>query len=79
MISDPWIDRSPRPRILPSGYLTPYHQRKKQVARRDALRALGKCICGPVVGNVGRSGVVHGPPIRLGRCERCLVAYAESK
>ncbi len=40
-------------------------------ARRDKLRALGKCICGPADGTVGREGVEHGPVVAGGRCQRC--------
>lgn len=41
-------------------------------ARRDALRAAGRCVCGPANGNVGRGGVVHGPPVKGGKCARCV-------
>lgn len=43
--------------------------------RRDELRALGKCINGPLVGNVGRHGVVHGEVVKGGKCQRCIDVY----
>lgn len=52
-------------------YGTPLERRREVKRRRDALRAANQCICGPLVGNVGRSGAVHGPPVVGGRCRRC--------
>lgn len=45
---------------------------------RDEKRAAGLCINGPLSGNVGKSGVVHGPVVSGGRCQRCLDAKARS-
>lgn len=47
--------------------------------RRDELRAAERCINGPKVGNVGRRGVVHGPVVKHGRCQRCLDVYELSR
>jgi hypothetical protein len=49
----------------------PAHLFKVKV-RRDTLRDAKKCINGPMVGNVGRRGIVHGPVVASGRCQRCL-------
>jgi hypothetical protein len=37
------------------------------------------CINGPLIGNVGRRGVVHGPPGKNGRCERCEAVAKKSR
>jgi hypothetical protein len=39
----------------------------------------GVCICGPLDGNVGRRGVVHGPPGKNGRCKRCEEVAEKSR
>ena len=46
--------------------------RKATNERREKLRAANKCVNGPLEGNVGRSGIVHGPVVKRGRCQRCL-------
>jgi hypothetical protein len=67
VISDPWIDRNWQPPV----------KYPKQRERRRLLRALGKCINGPLDGDMGQArGVVHGPAVKSGRCERCLFAEA---
>ena len=78
MISDPWIDRTKTyERSARTGrpYRTPQKFREYVARRRMELEKAGKCINGPLVGNVGRGGAVHGAPVRFGRCERCLEAY----
>ena len=47
----------------------------KMKVRRDALRAEGRCICGPVIGHISRNGVAHGPVLRGGKCARCLAVW----
>ena len=42
---------------------------------RDKLRAAGRCICGPAVGNVSKNGTLHGPVLRSGKCARCLSVW----
>ena len=69
MICDPWIDRSPRPAKAPRVPMPVLEPLVK--ARRDTLRAADKCINGPLVGNVGRRGIIHGAPYKGGRCKRC--------
>lgn len=49
-------------------------QRSRAKARRDLLRAAGKCIGGPLVGFVSRSGIEHGPVVSADKCQRCLDA-----
>lgn len=44
---------------------------RRSKVRRDALRAAGKCINGPMVGFVGKDGVTHGPVVQGGRCQYC--------
>lgn len=40
--------------------------------RRDLLRSLNRCICGPAVGSVSkRARIRHGKPYKGGRCKRC--------
>ena len=51
----------------------------KHKVRRDMLRLEGRCICGPVVGFVSRNGVVHGPVVRGGRCQRCIDARKQTE
>jgi hypothetical protein len=75
VISDPWIDRTwskplkvKKPRILKSDAEALLMSK----LRRDQLREEGRCINGPLVGNVSlKTGVVHGPIYKGGRCERC--------
>jgi hypothetical protein len=42
--------------------------------RRIVLKAHGLCICGPGPGQgfTSRNGVVHGPVVSGGRCQRCI-------
>lgn len=68
MISDPWIDRSPR---IILGRKTDADRRFEVKVRHAELRAAGRCINGPLVGSVGKMGVVHGVVVRAGRCQRC--------
>lgn len=83
MISDPWIDRTWRKPVKPKHvhrgartdreFKTDIADRIMHVDRRNELRAAGLCINGPRVGNVGASGVVHGPVFRLSRCLHCYL------
>lgn len=43
---------------------------------KTALRAAGRCICGPLSGFISRRGTVHGPVVRGGKCQRCLDVHA---
>lgn len=43
----------------------------KVKSRRDLLRQEKRCINGPTNGNVSSRGVVHGPPVKGGKCQRC--------
>jgi hypothetical protein len=52
------------------------HPKMKQ--RRDMLRAQGRCINGPVVGDTSKRGVAHGPVVSGGKCERCMVVHRGS-
>lgn len=88
MISDPWIDRSWRPgkksprqnrrgTRTDRAFKTDSSQRTKLNQRRDQLRAMKKCINGPLVGNVGLGGVVHGPVFKIDRCLHCYLVKAK--
>lgn len=46
-------------------------------SRRNACRAAGRCICGPITGTRGNQGIEHGPPIEGGggRCLRCTAVH----
>jgi hypothetical protein len=46
--------------------------------RRAELIAAGKCLNGPLVGNVGRGGVVHGPVVRGDKRQRCFDLYKKT-
>lgn len=72
MISDPWSPRAAR---------TDYDPKRPIYAqsRRNKLREAGLCINGPLVGNVGHGGVVHGPVVKSGRCQRCLDVHKRSR
>lgn len=48
-------------------------------ARRDALRAAGRCICGPADGTTGARGVEHGPVVSAGKCQRCIDQHDGSR
>jgi hypothetical protein len=52
-------------------YRTTEEQRLIAKLHRDANRAEGKCINAPRVGDVGRGGVAHGPPVTGGKCQHC--------
>lgn len=44
----------------------------KAADHRAKLRAAGRCIAGPLEGEASkRSGIVHGPVYKGGRCKRC--------
>jgi hypothetical protein len=85
VISDPWIDRSylyikdrvlhPRRKSVKPEALcvTDLVTRQLVTDRRNELRAAGKCLNGPLVGNVGKGGVVHGPVFKLDRCKHCYL------
>jgi hypothetical protein len=68
VIADTWFDRHAKKRV----YKTPRIYRERLLKRRDALRAANRCINGPKVGNVGSRGVVHGPVVKAGKCQRCV-------
>ncbi len=53
-------------------YATTRYERRQSKARHDLLRALGRCINGPVEDRPGKRGVVHGPVVSGGRCQRCI-------
>lgn len=53
-------------------YRTSQERRETSADRRTELRNAGKCINGPLIGDVGCHGVVHGPVVRAGRCQGCL-------
>jgi hypothetical protein len=76
VISDPWLDRS-RERCPKTGreFRTGLDYRKRVAERRSLLESLGKCINGPVKGRVGLKGVVHGKPVKAGKCKRCLAVH----
>ena len=48
------------------------------IARRNRLRAAGRCICGPDIGSPGH-GVEHGPPVKGGKCQRCIDAHRRGR
>jgi hypothetical protein len=80
VISDPWIDRSWRkpvivktPRVLKSSA----EALAESKTRRDQLREEGRCINGPLVGDVSKTGVVHGQVFKSGRCERCYLIKSD--
>ena len=53
-------------------YKTPKTRRQKSMERQDKLRALNKCINGPLEGDVGQlKRMEHGAVHRGGRCEQC--------
>lgn len=71
MISDPWIIRATP--LEPKRFKTSEERRLTSRDRQTELRDLKRCINGPMVGNVGRTGIVHGPVVsKCGRCQRCL-------
>lgn len=61
-----------RGRDYDGAYRTDDAQRVKVSQRRSELRAAGKCINGPLVGNVGMHGARHGEVVRGGKCQRCI-------
>lgn len=81
MICDPWIDRMwRRPKRVrvrkpkataPRVFKTSAEDRAVTKTYRDSLREANKCINGPLVGDVGKRGVVHGPVYKADRCKRC--------
>jgi hypothetical protein len=80
VICDPWIDRTaPRSPRTGKPFKTSYNERKRRTDRRAELEAANKCINGPLVGNVGKTGIVHGEPVKHGKCARCVIVYADSK
>jgi hypothetical protein len=82
VICDPWIDRDyrrpkrvrakktkgPRP---PRVFKTSAEDRAITALYRETLRAANRCINGPLVGDVGKKGVVHGAVYKGDRCRRC--------
>lgn len=64
-----------RGRDVGGGYLTDPEMRAETQLRREELRKVNKCINGPLVGNVGRGGVVHGEVVHGGKCQRCFDLY----
>jgi hypothetical protein len=78
VICDPWIDRSPPAPKQPRAFKRDAAERAATQDRRATLRAAGRCINGPLVGNVGHKGVVHGEVAKHSKCQRCLDVYAES-
>lgn len=68
--------------IARDGSVRRYHSARETryltMTRQSKLRALGKCINGPLVGNVGRKGVEHGIVVAGGRCQRCIDAKRRS-
>ena len=47
---------------------------------RDRLRSEGVCINGPRDGSsISKNGVVHGPVVQGGRCQRCVEIWRQSK
>lgn len=81
MISDPWIDRDWRkpvkvkpPRVLKTEAVVLELRRE----RRQQLVAANKCINGPLIGNVGKSGLVHGEVYKANRCEHCYSVKLDS-
>ena len=63
--------------MLPSEFKWP-----EMKVRRDELRALGLCICGPKAppGTPSRKyGIVHGPVVQGGKCQRCLDVHRGRK
>jgi hypothetical protein len=71
VISDPWIDRSPRRQKQPRVLKSPADLLAFMRTRRALLRAEGRCINGPKIGTISQRGVEHGPVYRAGRCRRC--------
>jgi hypothetical protein len=67
-----------RGRDIDGSYKTSPEARLEVQTVREQLRAAGKCINGPRVGNVGRGGVEHGPVVRSGKCQRCIDIYRKS-
>lgn len=50
-------------------------RRAETASRREKLRAANRCINGPLEDRPGkRGGVVHGPVVSGGKCQRCLDA-----
>lgn len=48
-------------------------------ARRARLRAIRKCINGPVEGFVSKRGTEHGPVVGdTGKCARCIAIHART-
>ena len=60
-------------------YKSPKEERSASATRRNTLRVANKCICGPLVGYVGKTGIVHGDPKEGGRCQRCIDARKASE
>lgn len=55
--------------------VTPIEQRIKVGTRRQQLRRANRCINGPLEDRPGkRLGVIHGQPVRGGKCQRCIDA-----
>jgi len=65
-------------RDIDGGYLTEPKERLEVQLRRATLRAAGRCINGPLEDRPGRHGVVHGPVVRGGKCQRCIDVYART-
>jgi hypothetical protein len=67
--------RGPRGKHRSSG-----EQRLEMAIRRETLRALGRCINGPIDDRPGRrAGLVHGPVVSGGKCQRCVDVAHVSK
>jgi hypothetical protein len=49
----------------------------KSKTRRDMLRAVRRCINGPVDPTNRRGTIEHGPVVRGGKCQRCLDVHTK--
>lgn len=64
-----------RGRDYDGSYRTDPERRDETASRRDRLRAANRCVNGPLEDRPGkRGGIVHGPVISGGKCQRCLDA-----
>ncbi len=67
-------------RDLNGAYRTSLDLRLDNTARRRDLSKAGRCINGPIEDRPGkRHGVVHGPVVSGGKCQRCIDVAKRSR
>jgi hypothetical protein len=67
-------------RDIDGAYRTDLDRRLVNTDRRRALAKANRCINGPLEDRPGkRHGIVHGPVVSGGKCQRCIDVAARSR